>query len=205
MSFWGMTSCSLVDRHRYFRESLRHLSRFRKCHVPWSWNLQFCPCNWHLASKLRGVTSYKTVTTSSDFAEMTKCLSQSLIFECHITEYFDYFFYIFLSLISFHSCLLPYGCKILFVAIRNEHPSIHLWRCSHFRALASLIRRLHSSLFVALLLHPLVHSSCSASLWTTSAHLVLGLPTWLVVRKFPFINFFWNTFFFHPYYMTRPF
>jgi len=43
-----------------------------------------------------------------------------------------------------------------------------------------LIRRLHSSLFAALFLHPLIPSICSASLWTTSAHLVLGLPV-----KFP--------------------
>jgi len=70
------------------------------------------------------------------------------------------------------------------------YPSIHLWRYSPFRALASLIRRLHLSLFAALLLHPLVPSSCSASLWTTSAHLVLGLTTGLVVWKFPFRTFF---------------
>ena len=68
--------------------------------------------------------------------------------------------------------------------------SIHLWRYSPFRALASLIRRLHSSLFAALLLHPLIPSSCSASLRTTSAHLVLGLPTGLAVWKFPFRTFF---------------
>jgi hypothetical protein len=43
-------------------------------------------------------------------------------------------------------------------------PSIHLWCCSPFRALAFLTRRLHSSLFVAVLLHPLVPSSCSTSL-----------------------------------------
>ena len=55
-------------------------------------------------------------------------------------------------------------------------PSIHIWRYSPFRALASLKARLHSSLFSALLLHPLIPSSCCASLWTTSAHLVLGLP-----------------------------
>ena len=59
--------------------------------------------------------------------------------------------------------------------------SIHIWRYNPFRALASLIRRLHSSLFSALLLHPLIPSSCNASLWTTSAHLVLGLPTGLAV------------------------
>ena len=69
-------------------------------------------------------------------------------------------------------------------------PSIHIWRYSPFQALASLIRRLHSSLFSALLLQPLIPSSCNASLWTTSAHLVLGLPTGLVVWKFPFKTFF---------------
>ena len=73
---------------------------------------------------------------------------------------------------------------------RPIHPSIHLWRYSPFRALASLIRRFHSSLFATLLLHPLIPSSCSASLWTTSAHLVLGLPTGLVVWKFLFRTFF---------------
>jgi hypothetical protein len=40
----------------------------------------------------------------------------------------------------------------------------HLWRYSPFRALASITRRLHSSLFATLLLHPLIPSSCSASL-----------------------------------------
>jgi len=70
------------------------------------------------------------------------------------------------------------------------HPSIHPWHYSPFQALASLIRRLHSSQFAALLLHPLIPSSCNASLWTTSAHLVLGLPTSLVVWKFPFRTFF---------------
>jgi len=78
----------------------------------------------------------------------------------------------------------------LFFAFIHCLPSIHLWRYSPFRALASLTRRLHSSLSAALLLHPLVRSSCSASLWTTSAHLVLGLPTGLVVWKFPFRIFF---------------
>jgi len=57
------------------------------------------------------------------------------------------------------------------------HPSIHLWRYSPFRALASLLRRLYASLFAALLLHPFMHSNCRASLRTTSVHLVLGLPT----------------------------
>jgi len=68
--------------------------------------------------------------------------------------------------------------------------SIHMWRYSPFRALTSLIRRLHSSLFSAVLLQPLIPSSYNASLWTTSAHLVIGLPTGLVVLKFPFKTFF---------------
>ena len=63
-----------------------------------------------------------------------------------------------------------------------------LWQT--FRTLASLIRSLHSSLFAALFLHPLIPSSCRAYLWITSAHLVLGLPTCLTVWKFPFKTFF---------------
>jgi len=58
-------------------------------------------------------------------------------------------------------------------------PSIHIWRYSPFRALTSIIRHLHSSLFSAVLLHPLIPISRNASLWTTSAHLVLGLPAGL--------------------------
>ena len=71
-------------------------------------------------------------------------------------------------------------------------PSIHRWRYSPFRALASLIRRLNSSLFSALL-HPLIPSSCNASLWTTFPHLVLGLPTGLWYGSFrskPFFGIF---------------
>ena len=83
---------------------------------------------------------------------------------------------------------------LFLVFFHRTHPSIHLWRYSSFWALASLIRCLHrclhSSLFAALLLYPLIPSSCSTSLWTTSAHLVLGLPTGLVVWKFPFRTFF---------------
>jgi hypothetical protein len=60
------------------------------------------------------------------------------------------------------------NCSLSFdyVTVDDEgiHPTIHLWRYSPFRALASLISRLHSSLFAALLLHPLIPSSCSASL-----------------------------------------
>ena len=78
------------------------------------------------------------------------------------------------------------------VEFRNVsiHPSIHIWRYSPFRALASLKACLHSSLFSALLLQPLIPSSCNASLWTTSAHLVLGLPAGLVLWKAPFKTFF---------------
>jgi len=59
--------------------------------------------------------------------------------------------------------------------------SIHLWRYSPFRALASLKACLHSSSFLALLLHLLIPNNCNASLWTTSSHLVLGLPAGLVL------------------------
>jgi len=69
------------------------------------------------------------------------------------------------------------------------HPSNYLWRYSPFLALASLIRRLPSSLFAAFFLHPLVPSSCSASLWTTSTHLILSLPSGRVVWKFLFRTF----------------
>ena len=65
----------------------------------------------------------------------------------------------------------------------------HIWRYSLFRALASPIRLLHQSLFSVLLLHRLIPGS-NASLWTTSAHLVLGLHTGLVVWIFPFKIFF---------------
>ena len=60
----------------------------------------------------------------------------------------------------------------------------HVWRYGPFRALASLKACLHSSLFSALLLHPLTPNSCNASLWTTSVHLVLGLPTGLCCGRF---------------------
>ena len=82
-----------------------------------------------------------------------------------------------------------YLMKIEGLLIHSEelvHPSIYIWRYSPFRSLVSLIRRLNSSLFSALLLHLHIPSSFSASLWTTPAHLVLGLPTGLMVQKFPF-------------------
>ena len=68
--------------------------------------------------------------------------------------------------------------------------TIHIWPYSPFRALASPIRRLNSSLFSSLLLHPLIPRSCNASLWNTSAHLLLGLSTGVVVWKFQFKTFF---------------
>ena len=43
--------------------------------------------------------------------------------------------------------------------------SIHARRYSPFRTLASLIRHLHSSLFAALLLHPLIPRSCRPSMY----------------------------------------
>jgi hypothetical protein len=58
----------------------------------------------------------------------------------------------------------PTQSSLLWVEAHNRSPSIHLWRYSPFWALASLRRRLHSSLLAALLLHPLVPNSCSASL-----------------------------------------
>ena len=85
-------------------------------------------------------------------------------------------------------------------AVRNLNPycscsrnSIHIWRYSPFRALASLIRRLHSCPFSAFRLHPLIPCSCNASLSTTSAHLVLVFPLVLWCRSFrlkPFLESF---------------
>ena len=43
--------------------------------------------------------------------------------------------------------------------------SIHVWRYSPSRALASLIKHLLSSLFAALLLHPLIPRSCRPSMY----------------------------------------
>ena len=76
---------------------------------------------------------------------------------------------------------LPNSLRIL--CFRDKcnpiHPSMSLPPA--FQALTSLIKRLRSSLYSALLLYPLIPSSCNASLWTTSAHLDFGLPTGLVV------------------------
>jgi hypothetical protein len=75
------------------------------------------------------------------------------------------------------------GLDQKYIWLRLRTIPFHIWRYRPFRALASLIRRLHSSLF-SVLLHPLIPSSCNASLWTTSAHLVLDLPTGLWCRSF---------------------
>jgi len=85
---------------------------------------------------------------------------------------------------------LPTGLVLWHKSVLSTHPSIHVWHYSPFRALISLKACLHSSLFSGLLLHPLTPSSYNASLCTTSAHLVLGLPTGLVLWKVPFKIFF---------------
>jgi len=79
--------------------------------------------------------------------------------------------------------------RVTTITWRTSIP-FHVWRYSPFWALASLKACLHSSLFSSLLLHPLTPNSCNASLWTTSAHLVLGLPTGLVLWRVPFKTFF---------------
>ena len=67
---------------------------------------------------------------------------------------------------------------------------IHPWHYSPFRVLVSLKSCLHSSLFSALLLHPRVLNICNASCCTASSHLILGLPTGLVLLNFPFRTIF---------------
>ena len=56
-----------------------------------------------------------------------------------------------------------------------------LWRYGLFWTLASLRRRLHSSLSSARLLHPRIPRICDVSLRTTSSHLALGFPTSLAL------------------------
>jgi hypothetical protein len=70
------------------------------------------------------------------------------------------------------------------------HPSVHPWHYSPFRALASLNRCLHSSLFSALLVHPRVPNTCNAFFCTASFYPTLGLSTGLVLWNFPFGTFF---------------
>ena len=68
-------------------------------------------------------------------------------------------------------------------------PSIHPWRYSPFRDLASRRRRLHSSPSLARLLQPCIPRICDVSLLMTFSHLVYGFPTGLVIRNFPLRTF----------------
>jgi len=157
------------------------------------WNL----CTLHTASlKLldngpeRVETRSRLITDNLDFLPTTAYLHGFDIFcnEWKIrrnTSRFFLPFEAFLTLTEVFPCFFL-SCK--------ANPSTHIWCYSPFRALASLIKRLHSSPFSALHLHPLIPSSCNASLWTTSAHLFLGLPTGLGVWKFPFKTFFLESF-----------
>jgi hypothetical protein len=63
--------------------------------------------------------------------------------------------------------------------------SIHPWHYSPFWALAFLKSCLHSSPFSALL-RLRVSNTCNASFCTASSHLILGLPTGLVLWNFLF-------------------
>jgi hypothetical protein len=58
--------------------------------------------------------------------------------------------------------------------------------------LASLRKRLYSSLCSAHLLHPRIPRICDASLWMTPSHLLLGFPTSRVLWHFPLRTFFWR-------------
>ena len=81
----------------------------------------------------------------------------------------------------------------------NIQPSIHIWHYSPFRVLASLIRRLHSSPFSALLLlSPAVVMHPSGP-YPPICFLVFPL---VLCRSFRLKLFFWNPFFFHAYYVT---
>jgi hypothetical protein len=71
------------------------------------------------------------------------------------------------------------------------HPSIHLWRYSPFWALASLRRRLYSSLSSARPLRPRIPRICYVSRRMTSSHLALGFPSGLVLRNFQ-LRIFWG-------------
>lgn len=75
------------------------------------------------------------------------------------------------------------------IALPSIHPSIHLWRYSPFRDLASLKRRLHSSQSSARLLQPCIPRICDVSLLMTFSHLVYGFPTGLLIRNFPLRTF----------------
>jgi hypothetical protein len=65
-----------------------------------------------------------------------------------------------------------------------------VWRSGPFSALTSPKKCHHSFLSSARLLHPRIHSTYDASLWTTSALRVLGFPTDIVLWNFPLSFFF---------------
>ena len=60
-------------------------------------------------------------------------------------------------------------------------------------------RRLYSSLSSASLLHHLISRICDVTLRTTSSHLVLGLPTSLLLWNFPLKTFIADPFIFQSY------
>ena len=64
----------------------------------------------------------------------------------------------------------------------------HLWRYSPFWALVSFIRRLHSSVSSARLLHPHIPRIADVSLRKTPFHLVFDFPTDRVLGNFPLRN-----------------
>ena len=69
------------------------------------------------------------------------------------------------------------------------HPSVALVVLLPPLDLASLRKRLHSSLCSADLFNPRFPRICDVSLWMTPSHLVLGFPTGLVLWHFPLRNF----------------
>ena len=75
---------------------------------------------------------------------------------------------------------------------RIFQPSIpfSLWRYSPPSRPLSPLEEHHPPHSSARLLHPCIPRICDVSLHTTSSHLFLGLPTCLVVLKFPCRNFF---------------
>ena len=74
--------------------------------------------------------------------------------------------------------------RVRILRISGCRPSISIYGALQLLPGLGLLHKTPPSPFSALLLNPLIPSSCNASLWTTSAHLVLGLPTGLVAQKF---------------------
>ena len=189
----GVISAFVVEYY-YFRERPREGLKDRQYkiegeetktknrHLKWGWVSADIEFEFNIAAH-PNIHNIKELYSNSG---ITKTLRSHKV--CHIFSKVLYFIIFNLHGILF--TLIRYKMKLSLACHESTCPSIHLWRYIPFRALASLTRCLHSSLFAALLLHPLVPSSCSASLWTTSVHLVLGLPTGLVLRKFPFRTFF---------------